>query len=86
MAEIGSGIIEDGDGVLTMCFAETAFILSIALALEQGKKIKVYSPETRPYLQGARLTAPCLMEIGADVTLISYRPGYVPKRKGRHNH
>ncbi|MDA3938485.1 MAG: S-methyl-5-thioribose-1-phosphate isomerase [Spirochaetia bacterium] len=71
MAEIGSGIIEDGDGVLTMCFAETAFILSIALALEQGKKIKVYSPETRPYLQGARLTAPCLMEIGADVTLIT---------------
>ncbi len=71
MAEIGSGLIEDGDGVLTMCFAETSFILTIALALEQGKNIKVYSPETRPYLQGARLTAPCLMEIGADVTLIT---------------
>ena len=71
MAEIGSGLIDDGDGVLTMCFAETSFILSIAFALEQGKKIKVYSPETRPYLQGARLTAPCLMEIGADVTLIT---------------
>ncbi|MCK5153491.1 MAG: eIF-2B alpha/beta/delta-like protein, partial [Spirochaetales bacterium] len=71
MAEIGSGLIKDGDGVLTMCFAETSFILTIALALEQGKNIKVYSPETRPYLQGARLTAPCLMEIGADVTLIT---------------
>lgn len=71
MAEIGSGLIDDGDGVLTMCFAETSFILSIAFALEQGKNIKVYSPETRPYLQGARLTAPCLMEVGADVTLIT---------------
>ena len=71
MAKIGSGLIEDGDGVLTMCFAETSFILTIALALEQGKNIKVYSPETRPYLQGARLTAPSLMEIGADVTLIT---------------
>jgi len=71
MAETGAGLIEDGDGVLTMCFAETSFILSIALALEQGKNIKVYSPETRPYLQGARLTAPCLMEVGADVTLIT---------------
>ncbi len=71
MAEIGSGLIENGDGVLTMCFAETSFILSIAFALEQGKNIKVYSPETRPYLQGARLTAPCLMEVGADVTLIT---------------
>jgi methylthioribose-1-phosphate isomerase len=71
MAEIGSGLIEDGDGILTMCFAETSFILTIALALEQGKNIKIFSPETRPYLQGARLTAPCLMEIGADVTLIT---------------
>ena len=71
MAETGAGLIDDGDGVLTMCFAETSFILSIALALEQGKNIKVFSPETRPYLQGARLTAPCLMEVGADVTLIT---------------
>jgi len=71
MAETGAGLIEDGDGVLTMCFAETSFILAIALALEQGKNIKVFSPETRPYLQGARLTAPCLMEVGADVTLIT---------------
>jgi methylthioribose-1-phosphate isomerase len=71
MADIGSSLINDGDGVLTMCFAETSFLLTIALALEQGKDIKIYSPETRPYLQGARLTAPCLMEIGADVTLIT---------------
>ena len=71
MADTGSALIDDGDGVLTMCFAETSFILTVALALEQGKRIAVYTPETRPYLQGARLTAPCLEEIGADVTLIT---------------
>ena len=71
MAEVGASLISDGDGIMTMCFAETSFILSIALAMEQGKQIKVYSPETRPYFQGARLTAPCLQEIGADVTLIT---------------
>jgi methylthioribose-1-phosphate isomerase len=71
MAKTGADLIKDGDGILTMCFAETSFLLSIALAMEQGKKIKVFSPETRPYLQGARLTAPSLMEIGADVTLIT---------------
>ncbi len=71
MARIGADLLDDGDGVLTMCFAETSFLLSISLAMEDGKKLKVYSPETRPYLQGARLTAPSLMEIGADVTLIT---------------
>jgi methylthioribose-1-phosphate isomerase len=71
MAETGASLISDGDGVMTMCFAETSFILSIARAMEQGKKVKVYTPETRPYFQGARLTAPSLMEIGADVTLIT---------------
>ena len=71
MGRTGSSLLEDGDGVLTMCFAETSFILTIALAMEEGKELKVYTPETRPYLQGARLTAPCLEEIGADVTLIT---------------
>lgn len=71
MARTGASLLSDGDGVLTMCFAETSFILTIALAMEEGKRLRVYTPETRPYLQGARLTAPCLEEIGADVTLIT---------------
>lgn len=71
MARIGADLLEDGDGVLTMCFAETSFILAVRLAMEDGKRLKIFTPETRPYLQGARLTAPCLMEVGADVTLIT---------------
>jgi len=64
-------LIEDGDGVLTMCFGEAGFILSLALAARDGKKITAYAPETRPYLQGAKLTAPSIHELGIDVKLIT---------------
>jgi methylthioribose-1-phosphate isomerase len=67
----GAGLIDDGDGILTMCFAETSFVLAMALARRQGKNIIVYVPETRPYLQGAKLTAPSLHEIGVDVRLLT---------------
>ncbi len=70
-ARYGSDLIADGDGILTMCFAETAFILSLNMAWQAGKRIEVYVPETRPYLQGARLTAPCIHELGIPVHLIS---------------
>lgn len=43
----------------------------IRRAVEDGKKVKVFADETRPYLQGARLTAWELMEDGIDVTLIT---------------
>lgn len=64
-------LIEDGDGVLTNCFGEAGFVLCIALAARDGKKITVYAPETRPYLQGAKLTAPSIKELGVDVKLIT---------------
>lgn len=64
-------LIEDGDGLLTNCFAEAGFILALAFAKKDGKKITVYAPETRPYLQGAKLTAPSIHEIGIDVNLIT---------------
>ena len=67
---LGANLIEDGDGVLTMCFAETSFILAVAMAQEDGKQIHVYTPETRPFLQGAKLTAPSVHELGVPVTLI----------------
>ncbi|PHR92358.1 MAG: eIF-2B alpha/beta/delta-like protein [Robiginitomaculum sp.] len=70
-AQHGEKLLEDGDGVLTMCFAETSFVLTLALAKASGKNIIVYAPETRPYLQGARLTAPSLHEIDIDVRLIT---------------
>jgi methylthioribose-1-phosphate isomerase len=67
----GASLIEDGDGVLTMCFAETAFILSLGMAAADGKKIRVFVPETRPYLQGARLAAPCVYELDIPVQIIT---------------
>jgi methylthioribose-1-phosphate isomerase len=66
-----ANLIDDGDGVLTNCFAEAGFILALALAARDGKKITAYTPETRPYLQGAKLTAPSIQEIGVDVNLIT---------------
>jgi len=69
--QIGAQQLENGDGVLTMCFAETSFILAMSIAKSQGKSLTAYVPETRPYLQGARLTAPSLQEIGIDVKLIT---------------
>ena len=70
-ASVLADLIEDGDGILTNCFAETSFILGIAMASGQGKDIHVYTPETRPYLQGARLTAPSIHELGVKVTLVT---------------
>jgi len=70
-ARVLAELIEDGDGILTNCFAETSFILGISMASKQGKDIHVYTPETRPYLQGARLTAPSIQELGVKVTLIT---------------
>jgi methylthioribose-1-phosphate isomerase len=71
IARFGADLIGEGDGILTMCFAETTFILSLLLAHEAHKEIQVYTPETRPYLQGARLTAPCIHELGIPVKVIT---------------
>jgi len=70
-ARLGAGLVDDGDGILTMCFAETAFILAMAFAKQDGKNIHVFTPETRPYLQGARLTAPSLHELDIPVQIIT---------------
>ena len=64
-------LIDDGDGILTMCFAEAGFLLALAMAKRDGKNITAYVPETRPYLQGAKLTAPSINELGIDVNLIT---------------
>lgn len=64
IGENGSKLIEDGDTVLTHCNAGELATVGYGTALgvirkawEQGKKIKVIATETRPKLQGARLTA-----------------------------
>ncbi len=73
----GASLLHDGQGVLTHCNAGglatsdygTALALFFA-AQEMGKRLHVYADETRPLLQGARLTAWELQQRGIEVTLI----------------
>jgi methylthioribose-1-phosphate isomerase len=78
MGWFGADMIPGDAGVLTMCFAETAFLLGLGFARERGRTLRVFVPETRPYLQGARLTAPSIQEMGIEAILITDNmPGYV---------
>lgn len=77
IGEIGAALIPDGARILTHCNAgalatsEHGTALSVIRAAHRaGKRIKVYADETRPILQGARLTAWELMRDGIDVTLV----------------
>ncbi len=76
MGENGAELIKDGMSILTHCNAGALATAGIGTALSvmyvaarQGKKIKVYADETRPLLQGARLTTWELMQENIDVTL-----------------
>lgn len=57
--------------VMTMCFAETIVGMMLRACRENGNEIRVICPETRPYFQGARLTASCVRDMGFDVTVIT---------------
>ncbi|MCS7113644.1 MAG: S-methyl-5-thioribose-1-phosphate isomerase [Candidatus Bathyarchaeota archaeon] len=74
----GKELIEDGDRILTHCNAGALATAGwgtalgvIRSAVADGKKVKVYATETRPKLQGARLTAFELLNEGIPVTLIT---------------
>jgi methylthioribose-1-phosphate isomerase len=84
----GARFIDDGDTILTHCNAGALATGGYGTALgviraahEEGKKIMVFADETRPVLQGARLTAWELKEDGIDVTLITDNmAGYMMSR------
>lgn len=74
----GAKLINDGDSILTHCNAGALATVDYGTALgviraawEQGKKIEVLATETRPLLQGARLTAYELVHENIPVTLIT---------------
>ena len=78
MGKHGAGLIKDGQTVLTHCNAGALATAGYGTALgviraawEQGKQIQVIADETRPVLQGARLTAWELMQDQIPVTLIT---------------
>jgi len=78
MGRNGARFLEDGDVVMTHCNAGAlatggygTALGVIRAAIEEGKKIEVYACETRPYLQGARLTTWELLKDNIPVTLIT---------------
>ncbi len=89
MGENGAALIKDGDVVLTHCNAGELATVEYGTALgviraawRQGKKVKVIATETRPLLQGARLTAYELKRDGIPVTLITdSMVGYVMQKR-----
>jgi len=64
-------LLADGEAILTHCFAGGALLHMLRLARSKGKEIRVLCTETRPYLQGARLTAWSISQLGLPVTLIT---------------
>jgi methylthioribose-1-phosphate isomerase len=88
----GAKLIKKGDGVLTHCnaggLATSGYGTALApmfVAHEKGKKFMVYADETRPLLQGARLTSWELMQAGIDVTLICDNMAAQVMKEGRIN-
>jgi methylthioribose-1-phosphate isomerase len=70
-ARQAAGLLKDGDVILTHCNLSGLMPLIAQFAKEQGKKISFYVTETRPYLQGSRLTAWEIMRAGFEVTIIT---------------
>ena len=77
ISEYGLTLVKDGDGILTHCYAGPlatsrygTALGPILLGTERGMSFHVFSDETRPLLQGARLTSYELQRAGVDVTLI----------------
>ncbi|MGD1822489.1 MAG: translation initiation factor 2 [Pleomorphochaeta sp.] len=86
MGKLGATLIKDNDVILTTCFAEHTFLLSVYFAIKSGKNVKVLVNETRPYFQGSRLTAPSLKELGVDVKIITDGMGSYFMRQGLITH
>jgi methylthioribose-1-phosphate isomerase len=67
----GAALISEGDTILTHCWADAPFIHVLREARLAGRTFQVVCTETRPYLQGARLTADAVAELGVATTLIT---------------
>lgn len=77
------GLLPDSCTVMTQCFAETVIGLLIREAQKTGKNLSMICPETRPYLQGARLTASVAKDQGCDVTVICDNMAAAVMQSGR---
>lgn len=92
ISEYGLSLLKDGDGILTHCNAgELATskygtgLGPLILGKEKGYNFHVFCDETRPLLQGARLTSYELEKCGTDVTLICDNMASLVMKKGLIN-
>ena len=89
ISEYGLSLIKEGDGILTHCNAGPLATSRYGTALgpmflgkEKGMNFRVFADETRPLLQGARLTSYELQKAGIDVTLICDNMASIVMRNG----
>ncbi|MDD6154566.1 MAG: S-methyl-5-thioribose-1-phosphate isomerase [Eubacteriales bacterium] len=89
MGEYGLSLLKPGMGILTHCNAGTlatakygTSIAPLYLGQERGYNFRVFSDETRPLLQGARLTAWEMVKAGIDETVICDNMAYTVMKKG----
>lgn len=84
MEKVGEYLVDlfpDNGAVMTQCFGETIVGMMLRVAKKRNKEIRLYVPETRPYFQGARLTASVAFDQGFDTTVITDNmPAFVMKK------
>lgn len=92
ISEYGLTLVKNGDGILTHCnagpLATSCYgtgLGTLFLGKERGYEFHVYSDETRPLLQGARLTSYELNKAGIDVTLICDNMASLVMKQGKIN-
>ncbi len=82
MAKYLVDMIPDNGTVMTQCFGETIVGQMLKEAKARNKNLRLFCPETRPYFQGARLTATVAHDMGFDVTVITDNmPAYVMEKE-----
>lgn len=63
--------IPNNSSILTQCYGETIIGAIIRAARANNKTFKIYNAETRPFMQGARLTSSCFQEAGFETTVVT---------------
>ena len=82
MAEYLADLTPRNATVMTQCFAESIIGCYLRECRRRNNDVKLICPETRPYFQGARLTASVAQDMGFDVTVITDNmPGYTMREK-----
>ncbi|WP_444650318.1 s-methyl-5-thioribose-1-phosphate isomerase [Companilactobacillus zhachilii] len=74
MQKVGDYLVDmmpNNSGVLTQCYGETIIGAIIRAARRTDKDFKIFDAETRPFMQGARLTSSCFQEAGFDTTVVT---------------